>query len=578
MKNNAKQEKYFPFVYKMLAVFLCLLIAVSFSIGVFAYVTSVKYQVDFLDIELEQSGQQVESDIELKLSEVERAVSLVFNSTDVQQGFASSISDLNRLQKYIFDIMPLLSSFDKIILDNIHIVLYAPGDTVYEVYTSRTKNPLDSSMDYSIFSLEEYPEVEEILESLNYTGQTVWYEFPDDELYGNISRIEKLISFESQKDVGYVRVIVNKEELFSKLSVFEDFEGAEIFLIDELKEEVVYSNYGYNYDYVQNTLEDDYIKISTDIDIYNYTMVCLIPKSIISENSRGILNTTLYVVLISIFVASFIAILLSRHFAKKIDKIVSSLQIFRDGDLDTRIEYSTNDELGNVVVAFNEMADEINSLIEEVYIKNIEKQKAELEILQAQINPHFLYNTLSAINSLSGMGKTDLVSEMVNNLVKFYRLSLNKGKINIPIRNEIEHVKAYIAIQEIRYGNRFDIEYDIEESVLDYNTIKVILQPFVENCLLHSWCDESLKITIRVYSCCGDIVFEIEDDGLGIDLAIVENILSSEGNSTGYGVSNVQERIKGNFGENYGIIYETPKIKGTLVKIIIPKTYEKEEI
>jgi len=189
-----------------------------------------------------------------------------------------------------------------------------------------------------------------------------------------------------------------------------------------------------------------------------------------------------------------------------------------------------------------------------------------------------LYNTLSSINSLANLGEIDKVSEMVSSLVKFYRLTLNKGKAIMTVGEELEQVKAYIDIQAIKYGNRFKISYDVDERIFKYTTLKLILQPFVENVLNHAWYEETINIRITAEMIDGSIVFKIIDNGVGMNEETISLIFNTEGSSIGYGIRNVNDRIRLHYGKEYGVSISSSIGIGTTIKIIIPQYRACKEI
>ncbi|MBC8081538.1 MAG: histidine kinase, partial [Gorillibacterium sp.] len=212
----------------------------------------------------------------------------------------------------------------------------------------------------------------------------------------------------------------------------------------------------------------------------------------------------------------------------------------------------------------------VEELIKEVYVANIQKKEAELESLQAQINPHFLYNTLSSISRLAKFGEIEKLHEMVMGLAKFYRLSLNKGYTIIAVPLELEQVGAYIDIQSIKFKNRLSVWYDVQAEVHGYETVKLILQPFVENSLEHALFGKSITIKVTARLVEGNIVFKIIDDGIGMKPEMVNKILSRDGVQLGYGIRNVDERIKLQYGQAYGVNIFSRLGMGTTVTITIP--------
>jgi len=217
------------------------------------------------------------------------------------------------------------------------------------------------------------------------------------------------------------------------------------------------------------------------------------------------------------------------------------------------------------------MIHKIDTLIKEVYDSKLKQKEAEMMALQAQINPHFLYNVLSSINWRAIMIQADDISKTTQLLATFYRTALNKGRNIISVKEELENTISYIKIQSILHNESFEVHYDIEEEIYNYETIKLILQPIAENGIEHgldvSQKDKKiLKMTAKLQD--SNICFQIEDNGIGISkdksIEILQNL------SKGYGMKNVNERIKMYYGDEYGIEIESTLGEGTKVSILVP--------
>ena len=211
-----------------------------------------------------------------------------------------------------------------------------------------------------------------------------------------------------------------------------------------------------------------------------------------------------------------------------------------------------------------------NELIERNNIEKEKQRRAELAALQAQINPHFIYNALDAIAWYAKIEKQSYLADMVYELATFFRISLHKGENIIKVSEEISHVESYIAIEQMRFPGVFEVEYKIQEDLLDEKMIKIILQPIVENSIKHGFdnMDSGGKINITGYKNeNGDIIFEIEDNGHGMDF----NPLYVEKSKRGYGIRNVNERIRLEYGEEYGLSYNSIPGEGTIVKVKLKK-------
>lgn len=247
------------------------------------------------------------------------------------------------------------------------------------------------------------------------------------------------------------------------------------------------------------------------------------------------------------------------------------------GNLSVRANVNTGAEATALSNSMNTMIDKINELLEQVTTEQIRLRKAEFELLQAQINPHFLYNTLDAIIWLAEAGEQKRVVGMVRNLSDFFRTSLNRGKDINSIKEEMLHVKSYLEIQHVRYQDILSYDIEVPESLYIYSIPKITIQPLVENALYHGIKNKRGMghISIRGQAGEKDFTITVTDDGIGIDETRLMQVQSGIQNKvlTGkdfYGLYNVCERIRLNFGEEYGIFIESVYGEGTSVRVILP--------
>lgn len=236
-------------------------------------------------------------------------------------------------------------------------------------------------------------------------------------------------------------------------------------------------------------------------------------------------------------------------------------------------------EVNSLSDSFEHLVKRIQQLMEEVKNEETTLRKTELKALQAQINPHFLYNTLDSISWMCEEGKNEEAVSMVNALAKLFRISISRGQEIIPIEKEVQHAECYLQIQKYRYTNQFDYEFDVQESCKEYLCNKITLQPLIENALYHglNMIDEG-HITIRIFEDGDDVVMEVEDNGVGMTPEQVNELF--EGDVTdkiGIGVKNVNDRIKIYFGDHYGITIKSELDVGTVVSIRIPKVTEEKK-
>ena len=250
------------------------------------------------------------------------------------------------------------------------------------------------------------------------------------------------------------------------------------------------------------------------------------------------------------------------------------------GDLNVIVDIKRKDEIGQLGRSFNSMIKKIKKLIEEVYVNQIKRKEAELRALQPQINPHFLYNTLDVIYWTSRLEKAYKTGKIVSSLANLFKLGLNKGSKVTTIGKEIEHLKSYLEIQKVRYDKEPKFSIDIDKSLYELKTIKLILQPLVENSLIHDIPNLGSKgmVSIKVYEKNNDIIFEIIDNGIGMNKKRINEVFQEDiEKKKGYGIKNVHERIKLYFGDQYGLSIDSKIGKGTIVKIKIPKKIENYE-
>lgn len=241
---------------------------------------------------------------------------------------------------------------------------------------------------------------------------------------------------------------------------------------------------------------------------------------------------------------------------------------FQNGDFKSKVNWSRKDEIGKLAVTFNEMTERINQLIEQNYVAQIKQREAQFNALQAQINPHFLYNTLDSISNIAIAQQVPYVSEISIHLADMLRYSISKIGPIVTLQEELNHIKAYLLIQNIRYGNKFTAEWNIDPNTLDLPIIKLTLQPLVENAVYHGL---EMKIgpgLIRISSWIEGrfACIQIEDDGLGIPpdrlSTLVQELKATsvspqsavafEGTKS-LGIINVHERIRLQYGNQYGL-------------------------
>jgi two-component system sensor histidine kinase YesM len=313
-----------------------------------------------------------------------------------------------------------------------------------------------------------------------------------------------------------------------------------------------------------------------------YKIAYMVPLKVITseiDNVKGFVMGLSTVLIITCLILSFV---FSINISKPIFKLKHAMLEVGKGNFDIYINEKRKDEFGTLNDGFNQMISEVKLLFNEVYKQKLLKKEAELNALQSQITPHFLYNTLNSIRYAAILQNATIVSDMLEALVELLQLSTGKYNESITIKDEIQQVKNYMKLQMFRYRDLFVVEYEIEEEILNYRVPKLVLQPLVENSILHgiNLRRGDGRIIVRCKKQDTNIVLEVEDNGIGITEDKVHEILCKKRNDddkfSGIGVNNVNERIKIHFGDSYGLTYTNAHNGGTIATILIPLIIENE--
>jgi two-component system sensor histidine kinase YesM len=327
--------------------------------------------------------------------------------------------------------------------------------------------------------------------------------------------------------------------------------------------------------YVEPSSEGNRLITVKSVRYTNWKLVAVSYMSELVTSRKNISNFLIFVLLFCTMFIIFIFIFISDRISRPIKQLEKYMKRVEEGEFDIYIDVKGEDEVVRLSKAFNIMVSKIRNLMDQVIIEQEAKRKSELEALQSQINPHFLYNTLDSIVWMSENKKNEEVIKMITSLAKLFRISISRGKNIITVEQEIEHARNYLIIQKVRYKNKFEFEITAEEQVLKYKTLKLILQPLIENAIYHGieyMVDEG-TIKISASEVDGKLLMQVSDNGLGIEPEKLENLLQYETKSeagSGVGIKNVHERIQLRFGKEYGLEVESELEEGTCIKIWLP--------
>jgi len=280
------------------------------------------------------------------------------------------------------------------------------------------------------------------------------------------------------------------------------------------------------------------------------------------------INFAIFAVIILLSVMLVLAF--SKNLIYHIDMLNKNIIRF-ESDYTAHPEIHGDNEIIQLEESFRKMTMQITELISKIEVEKEKQRITEINFLQSQINPHFIYNALDAISWKAKINKQSEIDEMVINLATFLRVGLHKGDNIISVADELRHVESYIKIEKTRFHDLFDVEFELEDGIVDKKTVKVILQPVVENCIIHGFkrIDYTGKIIIRAYTQSDSIIFEVEDNGCGMELCEKGEIPRSKQATGGYGLYNVNKRLQMFYGEDYGLTFDSKPGLYTIVKIKI---------
>ena len=322
--------------------------------------------------------------------------------------------------------------------------------------------------------------------------------------------------------------------------------------------------------------QKEYYITRQNVDGASWQMILIIPENEYEDQYRFLWLSAALMLGSMIAVIVLMSYLLSGYYVGRLKKLNVEMTGLESGNLNANLPITTEeDEIEEIYHNFNGMVQEVQRLMQEHYQLGKEVKKAEVRALQAQINPHFLYNTLDLINWISMDYGAEEIGTLTWNLARFYRLSLNHGKSLISIGEEVEHVEVYVNIENYHFDNAISLEVDVPEELKSYACLNIILQPFVENAIVHGIAEkpdiESCEIRICARREEQDIVFSVQDDGPGVDVKEMQKETQQDIRTAqhGYGVRNINFRLKLCFGEKYGVTYLESE-KGTHVEIKIP--------
>lgn len=320
------------------------------------------------------------------------------------------------------------------------------------------------------------------------------------------------------------------------------------------------------------------IVIYDTITVNKWKVAAVFPEEDILKRVNDIKLVTVSVIILLIVVAVLLASVIARYITRPISYLADHMKVIQKGNLDVKLDVTGASEIGILYKGIRDLVVRVNILLDQIRKEQEMKRQLELAVLQAQINPHFLYNTLYSIKGLCDMNLNRDASSMVTALSNYFRISISRGQEIISIQDETEHIRNYLFIQEMRYGDDFTYDLDIDPRIGGYSIIKLTLQPLVENAIYHGVKQTRGvgHIQVRGYAMGNTLCFEVRDNGAGMSRERLDEIRlalqNKDPKKLGFGVRSVHERIQIQYGVDYGLTIDSEPGQGTLVKVFIPIT------
>lgn len=573
---------------RLLITFLLLSLVPVLFVGVFAYQTYTNSINDKLGSSAEQNVRLLNATLNTELERYAFYINSLSVSSVVQQVLTNAASDdftldaseVQAIRKVIED-----TTIQPAYLRNI-IIADSKGNVVHDhtfndvdaaQYQEQLRHAEEASPGDMLFRMRTFRSV-----NLLVLGRKI-YSYPSaDKPIGYIFVYinEKLLSDTIYPDISYGEnsqiLLVNHEGvvLSSKDSSQLGASIANEDLFTGMQEARALGSTAFNTSY----MGENALAVFSYSQTYNCYFVATIPNAYITNETIHITISLVVVAAVMIalcFVATFVVY---QSIMQPIRTIVSRCNVVSDEELDREIGDESPDELGFLARTIDRIIAELKGMAYEWQRDQRRKRELELEMLRYQINPHFLFNTLNTLRWVAVMNEVPVLEEGISSLSALLQGTLMREDEFIPIREEISNLQHYFSIQRIRYADSFEVEYKLEEELLDYRVPRFILQPLAENAVIHGTNDGSRKVIITV-ACRrgenGDIIIEIRDDGAGFGMQ--DEAVPARERFSGIGLKNVDERLRLHFGTDYGLVVQSAKGEGTVCTVTVPQSWMETE-
>jgi len=547
-------------------------------------------------IELAYQGyQQVKSFLTYRLERIFLTCRTIAMDSQVNEILSRDISNYTASQQMrdLSNLRVYLEQFQSHRNGSDILRLYVPGGRIYS-----NENKL-------VFNLETAKDTLWYKKTFSGWGWTTCNPPGHMETEDVVSVVRPIRDFNNyQNKIGAVRIDISLDEIESMLSRVNITNGCLTYIIDRdgvfvgASDNELLPVYRLSDEHLNQAIEagsrfisvwereQEYWVCASEILETGWLLVTVLPE----KELAGVISKmqSQYIISISILfiVVFFLSVPAINSITKRIELLVERMKLVQEGNLSARLEVNSEDEIGQLTQNFNFMLERIKVLMRQQYKLGQELKTSELKALQAQINPHFLYNTLEMIGWLALEENPQQIRAVVRNLAEFYRLSLNRGETVTTIDNELKLVESYMYIQSTRFRNRIQLTIDVNPDILGYSIPNTTLQPIVENAIVHGILEKPTKsgniIVEGSFNSEGMIELSVIDNGVGMSADQLEKLKKGKlvsNDSIGYGIKNIEKRLHLFFGNRCGVYYESKRNEVNKVKICIPPVpYEGQQL
>ncbi len=578
---------------KMVLVNYIIIVCVAFSIGITAYIIyrqTIVRQISALNLkDVDQIGQS----LEYQQSQITELASFLGSDNVVQRILGRTSEEqyenLSELAYVRYQLNNLLVSYD---LVNFVQIYTDNGFTHYAA----------SDLSFNVPDFQTMKETDLYRAALAEKGAPVWAYLPQsDTTYIGNNGSDKMMMFKVLLDLntyqarGLIMISLDAAKIQDLYGSLLQPAGSRVYLLDEndrpmieaSREEATLSAEAdlEGLLFTERTGMDNlriegqsYVRSYHLLERSGWKLVNVVPLASFMINLELVPLVVVVVFILALFLGLLFTSATASHMTKPIKNLLVSIGQVKQGNFQESVPVESTDEIGELTQHYNEMIASINQLLNQVYALEIEEKIAELKALQAQINPHFLYNTLDNIYWKAAAGDNKGVQDMVLAMSRLFRLVLNVGKEFFTVRQEKELIGHYISLQQQRYQSKLRYQIDFADEILSYEIPKLILQPFVENAIIHGIETEAkqTEITVTGKRLGQRLLFSIRDTGRGMSPEQVEDLLSpvlakdASPDKGGYGIKNVIKRLSLYYGDDYSLDIKSTRNLGTEVRLAIP--------